>query len=162
MRPARLLLSAIILVIWHLLMAWLGRQLLPGNATRWALLPYLGVTLVYLFGLGWVARHLSSESDGDDPNRWQAFLAMLLAEVLLQGFDWLTTSAPGDWSLTLLGLPLAGIGQLELIIEGFLPPALAVLFDRAVVVLVPLAIAYWAPEKEQPPKGKAVPWRKGN
>lgn len=155
LKPARLLLSAVVLVLWHLFLAWLGRQLLPGSATRLALLPYVGVSLVYLLGLGWVARHLSSESEGDEPNRWQALLAMLLAQVLLQGLDWLTISAPGEWSLTLLGLPLAGIGQLELIIEGLLPPALAMLFDRAVVVLVPLAIAYWAPEREHPQKRKA-------
>ena len=152
MKPARLLLSAVLLVFWHLFMAWLARQLLPGNATRWALLPYIAVSLVYLAGVGWVARNLAADADEGPPNRLQALLAMLLAQILVQGFDWLTLSGPGDWSLTLLGMPLVSLGQIELILASLVPQNLGDLVDRALVVLLPLAVAFAAPENEQTEK----------
>lgn len=155
MKPARLFLSAVVLVFWHLFLAWLGRQVLPGSATRWALLPYVAVSLVYLAGVAWVARNLAAESDDGKPNRWQALLAMLLAQILVQTFDWLTASGFGDWSLNLLGMPLASLGQFELIIEAVLPQSLGILVDRGLVVLLPLVVAYVAPEGERAASGPA-------
>lgn len=146
---ARLALGAVLLVLWHLILAWLARQVMPGTTSRLSVLPYLGVSLVYLLGVGWVARHVTSEGDGEKPERLQALVSLLLAQVLLQGLDWLTMNPPGDLSLTLLGLPLAGVRPLVMTLEMVLPHSAGVVLDRLVVIFVPWLVTYWGPSDEE-------------
>ncbi|GEM_PF-6259659 len=148
LKPVRVVLATVLLVLWHLFLAWLARQAMPGTTSRWAVLPYVGVSLVYLAGVGWVARHLSSDDAGDRPNRIQALSALLLAQVVVQALDWLSMSPPGDLSLTLLGLPLVGLSPFIMTLQMLLPHGVGLILDRLVTVFVPWAVTYWAPGSE--------------
>lgn len=145
-RLTRLTTAVGLLVVWHLFLAWLARQVMPGSTTRWSIVPYVGVSLVYLAGVGWVSRHLSSDAgENEEPNRWQAVAAMVVAQVVLQGVDVLAASGPGDWSLSLLGLPLVGLGPLVNLVRLVLPSSLSTALDRAVTLAAPLLVTYLAP-----------------
>ncbi|MCL5677453.1 MAG: hypothetical protein M1602_06285 [Firmicutes bacterium] len=154
-RLARLGAAVVLLVVWHLFLAWLARQAMPGSATRWSILPYVGVSLICLAGAGWVSRHLSADAGDEAPNRWQAVAAMAAAQVLLQAIDWLVVSGPGDWSLSLLGLPLVGLGPLVTAVQLFLPPVLATVLDRTVTIAAPLLVTYFAPGDDGEDTGPA-------
>ncbi|MGE5590392.1 MAG: hypothetical protein ACM3ZA_07225 [Bacillota bacterium] len=145
---ARVALGAVLLVLWHLILSWLARQVMPGTTSRLSVVPYVGVSLVYLLGVGWVARHVTSEGEEEKPNRVQALVAMFLAQVAVQGFDWLTMNPPGDLSLMLLSLPLAGVRPLVLALQMLLPQGAGVVLDRLAVIFVPWLVTYWSPSDE--------------